>query len=67
MIEIIIELIFKLIIFLSIINIFYVLVNLGYKMFLFFRLNQENVNFNLTNKQIILLWFSIAIILTYIF
>lgn len=57
--------IWNILFYLSIINIAYIFINLGYKLFLFFKLNQ-NISFVLTVNEKILLWLSLSVLLTYI-
>ena len=58
---------FKFLFILATIYVSYILMILSYKLFLFFRLNQEDVTFTLKTEELIGLWLSLAIMLDYIF
>jgi len=51
----------------SLIYVIFVFINLIYRLFLFFELNQENVNFKLTTKESVILWITLTIIFTHLF
>lgn len=51
---------------LSIIYFLYILIIIGYKMFLFFRLDIQESVFDLNKIQLIILWISLSIITTYL-
>jgi len=45
----------------SLIYVFYVFINFIYKLFTFFRLNDESVRFQMNDIQLIILWLTLSI------